>query len=140
MSVDNQVNEAPDPPSAEDLARRRAWADKATRRAMAATLCLDALTVLLMPRALAQSAGGLGTAKTVVLVALAVILVVGGAMLRRPWGVGVGSGLQLLLLATGIWLPAALIVSVPLVGVWAYLLNLRRELVGTPRGLRRLIS
>ena len=44
---------------------RRAKTNRATRGAMAAVLCLEALVVLLMPRALAQTSDGLGTAKTV---------------------------------------------------------------------------
>jgi hypothetical protein len=61
-------------------------------------------------------------------------------LLRRRWGIGAGSVLQVVLLATGIWLPAALIVAVLLVGCWLYLLYLRHDLVGTPGGVRMLIS
>ena len=88
--------------------------------------------MLLMPRALAQTSSGLGTGKTVTLIVLAVILVVAGFLLRRPWGIGAGSVLQLPFLATAIWLPAGLIVTVLLAGCWGYLLYLRHDLVGTP--------
>jgi hypothetical protein len=124
----------------EQQEQRRAKTNRATRGAMAAVLCLEALYVLLMPRALAQTSGGLGTGKTVSLIVLAVILVTAGAMLRRRWGIGAGSALQLVFLATGVWLPAGLIVSVLLVGCWGYLLYLRHDLVGTPGGIRMLIS
>jgi hypothetical protein len=71
---------------------------------------------------------------------LAVIMIVTGFLLRRPWGIGAGSTLQVVFLATGIWLPAGLIVTVLLVGCWGYLLYLRHDLVGTPGGIRMLIS
>jgi hypothetical protein len=125
-------------PEQQDL--RRAKTNRATRGALAAALCLEALFVLLMPRALAQTSGGLGRAKTVTLIVLAVVLIVTGFMLRRRWGIGVGSVLQVVFLATGIWLPAGLIVSVLLVGCWGYLLYLRHDLAGTPGGIRMLIS
>jgi Protein of unknown function (DUF4233) len=120
--------------------RRRAKTNRATRGAMAAVLCLEALVALLMPRALAQSSGGLGTGKTVALIVLAVVLIATGFLLRRVWGIGTGSVLQVVFLATGIWLPAGLIVTVLLVGCWGYLLYLRHDLVGTPGGIRMLIS
>jgi hypothetical protein len=124
----------------EEQELRRAKTNRATRGAMAAVLCLEALVALLMPRALAQSSGGLGTGKTVALIVLAVILVGVGFLLRRAWGIGAGSVLQLVFLATAIWLPAGLIVTVLLVGCWGYLLYLRHDLVGTPGGIRMLIS
>jgi hypothetical protein len=127
-------------PTEEELTARRARANRATRGALAAVLCLEALVVLLMPRALAQTSGGLGTTKTVVLIGLAVVMVIAGFLLRRRWGIGAGSGLQLAFLATGIWLPAALIASALLVGCWLFLLNLRHDIVGTPGGARMLIS
>lgn len=125
-------------PEQEEL--RRAKTNRATRGAMAAVLCLEALVALLMPRALAQTSGGLGTGKTVALIVLAVILVATGFVLRRAWGIGTGSVLQLVFLATAIWLPAGLIVTALLVGCWGYLLYLRHDLVGTPGGIRMLIS
>lgn len=124
----------------EELAARQQRANRATRGALAGVLCLEALVVLLMPRALAQTSEGLGTTKTVILIALAVIMVAAGFMLRRPWGIGTGSALQVLYLATGIWLPVALIPAAILVGSWLYLLNLRSQVAGTPGGARMLIS
>ncbi len=127
-------------PTEEQLAERAVRANRATRGALAAVLCLEALVVLLMPRALAQTSGGLGTTKTVLLIVLAVVMVAAGFLLRRRWGIGAGSALQLAYLATGIWLPASFIASVLLVGCWLFLLNLRHDLVGTPGGARMLIS
>ena len=129
-----------EPPTQEELAERQQRANRSTRGALAGILCLEALVVLLMPRALAQTAGGLGVTKTIVLISLAVVMVTAGFLLRRPWGIGAGSVLQLAFLATGIWLPAELVASVLLVGVWLFLLNLRSQVAGTPGGIRMLIS
>jgi hypothetical protein len=133
-------DEPEEPETPEELQARQQRANRATRGALAGVLCLEALVVLLMPRALAQTSGGLGTTKTVVLIVLAVVMVFVGFLLRRRWGIGAGTVLQVLFLATGIWLPAALIASVLLVGVWLYLLNLRSQVAGTPGGARMLIS
>jgi hypothetical protein len=124
----------------EQLAARRAKANRSTRGVLAAILCLEALVVLLMPRALAQTSVGLGPTKTVILIALAVIMIAAGFMLRQPWGIGVGSFLQLAYLATGIWLPASLVPAAILVGSWLFMLNLRHDIVGTPGGARMLVS
>jgi hypothetical protein len=124
----------------EELAARQQRANRATRGALAGILCLEALVVLLMPRALAQTSGGLGTTKTVLLIALAVIMVTIGFLLRRRWGIGAGTVLQVAYLATCIWLPVAFVPAVLLVGTWLYLLNLRTQIAGTPGGARMLIS
>src|ERR1700709_2689184 len=95
-------DQANQPETPEQLAARQQRANRATRGALAGVLCLEALVVLLMPRALAQTSGGLGTTKTVILIVLAVIMVMAGFLLRRRWGIGAGTGLQLAYLLTGI--------------------------------------
>jgi hypothetical protein len=127
-------------PSPEQYAERARRADRATRGALAGVLGLQALVVLLVPRALAFSDAGLGTAKTVILIVFAVVLVVAAAMLRRPWGIGLGSVLQLPFVLTGLWLWGMFIVGAMFLAIWLYLLRLRHELVGTPGGMRMLIS
>jgi hypothetical protein len=134
------VSEQPPEFTAEQLRARRAKTNRTTRGAMAGVLCLEAVFALLMPRALAQTSGGLGAGKTIALIVLAVVLVAAGFALRRRWGIGTGSALQVAVLATAIWLPAGLIVTLLLAGSWAYLLYLRYDLVGTPGGIRILIS
>jgi hypothetical protein len=129
-----------EPPTPEQVAERAVRADRATRRALAGVLCLEALAVLLVPRALAQTAHGLDVAQTGTLISLTVVQVAGAVMLRRRWGVAVGSALQLPFLAAGLWLPLFFVVAAIFIGVWLYLLNVRRELVGTPGGIRMLIS
>jgi hypothetical protein len=122
-----------------DLEQRRHNVDRATRRALAGVLCLEAFSVLLVPRALARTTG-LGGLKTGLLLGFAAVLVAVAAMQRRRWGIGLGSGLQVPLLLIGIWTHAFFIVAALFTGVWLYLLNLRHELVGTPGGVRMLVS
>ena len=127
-------------PSEPELAARRAKADRATRAVLAALLCLEALVVLLIPRAIAQTSTGLDATKTFVLVGLAVVLVVSAAVLRRPWGIGLGSGLQLAVLATSVLEHALIVVGLMFVGLWWWVLTMRRDLAGKPGGLRMLVS
>jgi hypothetical protein len=129
-----------EPLSEEDEADRIRRANRATRGAMAGVLGLEAVVTLLVPRALAFSEGGLGVAKTLTLVVLALLMIAAAGLLRRPWGIGFGSILQVLFVLTGIWLLAMLIIGVLFAAVWARLLLLRRELLGTPGGWRILVS
>jgi hypothetical protein len=128
----------PSEPTPEQIALRARGAAKAIRRSLAAVLCLEAFCVLLVPRAIAQTSDGLGTTKTVILIALAVVLVFVGAMVRYPWGIGVGSIFQLTMIAVGFWTYAFFVVAALFIGIWIYLLKLRHELVGTPGGLHLL--
>jgi len=96
--------------------------------------------VLLVPRALAFTSAGLGGTKTVVLIAIAVLLVVGAAFVRRSFGVGAGTALQAVFFLTGILLPVLFLLAALFAAVWLRLLFLRRDLVGTPGGVRMLVS
>jgi hypothetical protein len=127
-------------PTPAEHAERARRTDRSTRAAMAGVLGLEAVVTLLVPRALAFSDGGLGTVKTVILIVLAVLMVAGAGVVRRPWGIGVGSVLQVLFLLSGAWLWALLVVAVIFAAVWARLLMLRRDLLGTPSGWRMLYS
>ena len=119
---------------------RRDKANRATRGVLAALLCLEALVVLLMPRAIAQTSTGLNGIKTVVLIGLAVVLVTAGFLLKRWWGIGLGSLLQLALLATGVLQMAMYFVALIFIAIWLWVLTMRRDLVGTPGGLKMLVS
>lgn len=130
----------PEPPTPEQIAERQVRVNRATRGALAAVLCLEAFSVLLVPRAIAQTATGLGGVKTGLLIGLAAILVAAAFVQRRRWGIGVGSVLQVAFIAVGVWVYAFFVVGALFLGVWLYLLNLRHELAGTPGGLRMLIS
>ena len=127
-------------PSPEQVAERARLADKATRRALAGVLGLEAVVVLLVPRAIAFTDAGLGTVKTVLLVVLAVLMIVAAAGVRHTWGIGAGSALQVLLVLTGFWLAAMFFLGAVFGAIWLYLLSLRHELVGTPGGARMLVS
>lgn len=130
----------PTEPTAEELAERRRRADRATRGALAGVLGLEAVVVLLLPRALAFSNGGVGVTRTVLLIVLAIVMIAAAGMLRRPQGIAIGSALQLVFVLTGIWLLAMLFVALIFLAVWVRLLFLRRSLVGTPGGWRLLAS
>ena len=123
-----------------DLAERRARANKATRGALAAVLGLEAVVTLLVPRALAFSDGGLGVGRTVALIVLAVVMIAAAGLLRRPWGIGFGSVLQVLFVLTGVWLLVMVFIGLVFAAVWARVLVLRRDLVGRPGGWRMLYS
>ena len=122
-----------------DDEQRRENVDRATRRVLAAVLCLEAFSVLLVPRALARTTG-LGGLKTGLLLGFAALLVAAAVMQRRRWGIGLGSALQVPLLLIGVWTHAFFIVGALFLGVWLYVLNMRHELVGTPGGVRMLVS
>ena len=130
----------PTEPTPEELAERAARADKSISRALAGVLWLEAVCVLLVPRAIAQTSVGLTGVKTGLLIGLAVVLVAAGLFVRRRFGIAVGSVLQLPMFAIGAWVFGFVIVAAIFLGAWLYLLNLRHELVGTPGGVRMLIS
>ena len=127
-------------PTPEQVADRAVRANKATRGALAGVLGLEALVTLLVPRALAFTSTGLGLTRTLVLVGLALAMVVAAGLVRRPFGIGVGSVLQVLFVLTGVWLVPMFVVGAIFAAIWAYLLKLRHELVGTPGGWRLLVS
>jgi hypothetical protein len=130
----------PTEPTEQQLAERAARADRATRAALAAVLGLEALVVLLVPRAIAFTETGLGGTRAGLLIALVVIMVAAAGLMRRPWGIGLGSLLQLPFILTGVWLTAMFVIAAIFATIWLSLLNLRRELVGTPGGIRMLAS
>ncbi len=122
--------EAPD--RASDGAARRARAERAVRGALAAALCLEALAVLLVPRAVAPvSDGGLGGGQLAVLLGLVAALLLAAGLQRSRAGLVLGSVLQLAVLATGVLTGAMYVVGLLFSAVWVYLLWVRRELTGT---------
>ena len=130
----------PEEPTEEELTARRARADRATRGVLAAILCLEAFVVLLIPRTIAQTSVGLNGTKTAILIGFAVVLVATGFLLRRRWGIGLGTVLQLGMVATIALVPLLGVVVVPFLLLWLYLLQTRHQLLGTPSGWRMLIS
>jgi hypothetical protein len=102
-------------------------------------LCLEALVVLLIPRTIAFTTG-LGPVRTGICIGLAAVLVLGAALLRRPWGIGVGSGLQVAFLATGALIATMFLVAALFIAVWLRILMFRHEVVGSPGGARMLLG
>ncbi len=124
-------------PTPEQYAERARRADKATRAALAGVLGLEAVVALLIPRAIAFTTG-LGPVRTSICIGIAVLLVLAAGLVRRPWGIGVGSGLQVVFLATGAMIATMFLVGALFIAVWLRLLMLRHEIVGSPGGLRML--
>jgi hypothetical protein len=135
---DPRAGPTSDPESDERARVRRA--DRATRGALAGVLGLEAVVTLLVPRALAFSEGGLGVTKTVLLVVLALLMIAAAGLVRRPWGIAVGSVLQVAFLLSGLWLWALLLIAAVFAAIWLRVLWLRHELLGTPTGWRLLTS
>jgi len=102
----------------------------AVRGVGAGTLVAEALVLLLavLPlRTLGGDLRGVAVGAALVLAALAVVL---AGLLRRPWAWWAGAGLQALLFAAGVlhWSLATLGVLFGL--VWAYVLYVRRRVLG----------
>lgn len=133
-----EVDEHPlPPPTPEQIAERARRADKATRGAMAGILGLEALVVLLVPRTIAFTTG-LGPVRTGVCFGVAAVLIVTAALLRRRWGIAVGSALQLVFTATGLLIGTMFLIGAIFAAIWLRLLVLRHDVVGSPGGLRML--
>ena len=129
----------PAEPTPEQYAARARRADRASRGALAGVLGLEAVVALLIPRTIAFTTG-LGPVRTGICIALAVVLVGGAALVRRPWGIGVGSGLQVLFLASGILIATMFLVAALFIAVWLRILMFRHEVVGSPSGPRMLLG
>ncbi len=109
-------------------------AGRALRGAAAAVLLLEGITVLFVPRAIAQTEAGLGGVRLTLLLVLAVVLVLASGIQRRPRGLEIGTALQVPLLLTGLIDSAMWFVGGVFVLIWLYLLQVRRELIGSPFG------
>ena len=107
---------------------------KARGGAAAAILLLEGIAVLFVPRGIAQTGDGLTGFRLTVLILLALALILASGLQRRPQGLVIGTVLQVPLLLTGLlgsvmWLVGGLFVL-----IWAYLLQVRKELLGSPFG------
>jgi hypothetical protein len=106
---------------------RRAGIDRVMSGVYAATLALEALTLLLVPRTVAQD-GGLTGANLAVTLGLAGVLVVLAAMQRRPWGLAAGSVAQVAFTATGFIVAAMFFLGAVFGFIWLYSIHVQREL------------
>lgn len=129
----------PEQPTPEQYAARAKRANKATRGALAGVLGLEALVILLVPRAI-KFTSGLGTTRTTIIFVIVFLLVLGAASTRRSWGIGYGSVMQLVFTATGFFLPSLFLVGAIFAAIWLRLLMLRHEVVGTSGGLRMFVE
>jgi hypothetical protein len=107
-------------------------AGRALRGAAAAVLLLEGIAVLFVPRAIAQTAGGLDGTRLTILLVLAVVLILASGIQRRPRGLEVATVLQVPLLLTGLIDSSMWFVGGVFVLIWLYLLQVRKELLGSP--------
>jgi len=109
-------------------------AARALGGAAAGVLVLEGIAVLFVPRGIAQSGPGLTGLRLTVLLVLAVVLILASGLQRRPIGLVVGTVLQVPLLLTGLLNSVMWIVAGAFVLIWLYLLQVRKELIGSPFG------
>jgi hypothetical protein len=109
-------------------------AGRALGGAGAAILLLEGIAVLFVPRGIAQSGDGLTSGRLTYLLVLAVVLILASGLQRRRQGVVIGTVLQLPLLLTGLFSGVMWIVAGAFVLIWLYLLQVRKELLGSPFG------
>jgi hypothetical protein len=109
-------------------------AGKALGGAAAAILLLEGIAVLFVPRGIAQIGEGLTGFRLTVLLLLALLLILASGVQRRPHGLVIGTVLQVPLLLTGLFGSAMWLVGGLFVLIWAYLLQVRKDLLGSPFG------
>jgi hypothetical protein len=109
-----------------------ARAARALRGAAAAVLLLEGIVVLFVPRGIAQTGPGLTGARLVLLLVLAVLLILASGIQRRPRGLEVGTAMQVPLLFTGLLNGVMWFVGGAFVLIWLYLLQVRKDLLGSP--------
>ena len=107
-------------------------AGRALRGAAAAILLLEGIAVLFVPRAIAQTEAGLGGVRLTLLLVLAFLLLLASGVQRRPRGLETATALQVPLLLTGLIDGAMWFVGGVFVLIWLYLLQVRKELLGSP--------
>ncbi|MGY1713541.1 DUF4233 domain-containing protein [Geodermatophilus nigrescens] len=107
-------------------------AARALRGAAAAVLLLEGIAVLFVPRAIAQTEAGLGGARLTILLVLALLLVLASGIQRRPRGLEIGTALQVPLLLTGLIDASMWFVGGLFLLIWLYLLQIRKDLLGSP--------
>jgi hypothetical protein len=98
---------------------------------------LEGIAVLFVPRGIAQSGPGLTPLRLTLLLVLAVLLILSSGVQRRPRGLLIGTVLQVPLLLTGLMSGAMWIVGGAFFLIWLYLLQIRKELLGSPFGAPR---
>lgn len=126
------TREADEPPDPERGARWDEQRERVAKRlngAGAAVLILEALVVLFVPRAIAQTGPGLTAWRLSVVLGVAALLIVVAGVQRRAWGPRAGLAAQLPVLATGFFTAAMWVLGVIFLLMWAYLMRIRAELL-----------
>jgi Protein of unknown function (DUF4233) len=107
-------------------------AGRALNGAAAAALLIEGIAVLFVPRGIAQSGDGLTGPRLAFLLALAGALILAAGVQRRPQGLVIGTVLQVPMLLTGLLSGVMWILGGAFVLIWLYLLQVRKELLGSP--------
>jgi hypothetical protein len=107
-------------------------AGRALNGAAAGILVLEGIATLFVPRGIAQTGDGLTGGRLTYLLVLALVLVLAAGIQRRPRGLMVGTALQVPLLLTGLFDGVMWFVAGAFVLIWLYLLQIRKELLGSP--------
>jgi hypothetical protein len=94
---------------------------------MAATLLLEMIVVLLSIPVVAKLGSGMATWQGVLVGVLALCLLLTCAVLRRPWGIWVAAGLQVVLIVCWVALPALGIMGLVFGAAWAILPWMRSD-------------
>jgi Protein of unknown function (DUF4233) len=101
---------------------------KGIRGVFAATLVLEAIVVLLALLVFARFGNGPAPLGVTIIVALAVLMIVGSGLQRRSWGLGYALALQAITIVAGFLLTVPLgIIGVIFALVWGGLLLMRRD-------------
>jgi len=97
----------------------------------AAVLVLEAIVVLFVPRGIAQTGPGLTGFRLTYLLTLAVLLILAAGVQRRPRGLIIGTVLQVPLVLTGLFNSVLWLIGGIFALLWLYLLQLRRDMLGS---------
>jgi hypothetical protein len=113
------TDETPKPPAKDPM--------KSFRGVMAGSLIMEGITVALALPVVAKLGSGVGslTGWSVIVIAVALIVLCG--FLKKPWAVPAVLALQVALIAFFVALPAVAILGVIFLGIWLWLLWLRRD-------------
>ncbi len=107
-------------------------AGRALNGAGAGILVLEGIATLFVPRGIAQDGDGLTGGELTYLLVLAVVLILAAGVQRRERGLLIGTALQVPLLLTGLLNSVMWFVAGAFVLIWLYLLQIRKELLGSP--------
>jgi Protein of unknown function (DUF4233) len=97
------------------------------RGVVVATLVLEAIVVLLALPVVAKLGEGLATWQGILVGAVALALLMACGAAGRPWGIGLAAGLQVVMIACWLAVPALGVLGVVFGLVWAVLLWMRHD-------------